>query len=99
MWVAASVQVRHMDSVQAILTVPGYKASQGEPANRAHLGGGWQQVPQQGPGLGLGLGLELAAVGEAGTEGPASTADMTAAPWSLEAELGPGLWSVPAAVL
>lgn len=41
MLVEASVKASKMDSVQAILTVLGYKASQGGQATLLHLDGCW----------------------------------------------------------
>lgn len=45
MWVGASGEVLWSESVQAILTVLDYRASQGGPATLAYLGGRlWQDV-------------------------------------------------------
>lgn len=94
MWVEASVEAPSMDSVPAILTVPGCKASQDGQASLVRVVGCPQQ--EQVPGLGLELELELEqglepelelVAAEAGTGGLASKAGRAASEQELELEL------------
>lgn len=81
-----------MDSVRAILTVPGYKASQGEQASRVSPGGWWRRPElEQAPGF-----ESEPAAGTAGTAWQANMADRAAGLRESEPELalGPTLQSV-----
>lgn len=81
-----------MDSAQAILIVPGYRASRDLQASLVHLDGCWEQVQalelELELELDLGLELELELVAEeAGTGCLASKADRAALQLELELQL------------
>lgn len=79
-----------MDSAQAILIVPGYRASRDLQASLVHLDGCWEQVQALELELELELGLELElelVAEEAGTGCLASKADRAALQLELELQL------------
>lgn len=79
-----------MDSAQAILIVPGYRASRDLRASLVHLDGCWEQVQALELELELDLGLELElelVAEEACTGCLASKADRAALQLELELQL------------